>query len=492
MAQSETILDFLKQTEDYCYKEVAKNTNLILGKNKTAGLSTGLFLKLPIDVKVEKVDNPLPKLNKDLSTFFGRFTAYVTLGDVTKVNFVFMYHEEKDLRATERELKRHGAFLAFVYMHELQHIVRKHNTKSYETMMTRIASNVKDPYQLINIAEDYAINYAIKDLMLLDTTLKAKWTEIESCVCYDSKYHTDKLSDIDTLKDLIEQGKEATSEQLSATTEKVSFEGKDSLQPIEGAGEDSSNEEGEEGEGSGGKLDKTSTTQDDLDNAMSDLSESIQDLIKSQTKGTKAGELIEELFSSIKVETGWFKKIKASFKRQVYYMTHDYTTSWSNLNNTYRRIYKAPKKQFIDNKLEIVLSVDHSGSVGTEALQRLLYLMEDSSKYITKLTVLIHDTRIVKEFTIEDDFDIANNPQFKEALATRFVVGGTSHSDIFTWLTANIKTLDKSIYISYSDNYSDIPQEWAKNPKLRNLTTYFVCTENNPMEVPGAKDISLV
>ena len=69
------------------------------------------------------------------------------------------------------------------------------------------------------------------------------------------------------------------------------------------------------------------------------------------------------------------------------------------------------------------------------------------------------------------------------------MVGGTSHSDVFAWLTKNIATLDKTVFLSYSDNYSDIPQEWAKNPKLRNLTTYFICCVNNPMNVKGTTDI---
>ena len=51
-----------------------------------------------------------------------------------------------------------------------------------------------------------------------------------------------------------------------------------------------------------------------------------------------------------------------------------------------------------DNKLSVVLSVDHSGSVSTEGLQKLLYIFEKHSKKITQLFVLIHDTQVVKEF----------------------------------------------------------------------------------------------
>jgi len=486
------IKQFTKKTEDYIYKEVAKNSNLILGKNKTASLSTGLFLKLPIVVSVEKSNKPLPKMYKELKTFMPYFSAYAKLGNTTEVFFTFLYHTEKDLDKISKELQRHGVFFAFVYMHEIQHIIRKHVTTSYNTMMTRIAGDVAFPHELINIAEDHAINYSIKDLFMI-SSLQPKWQEIEEIGYYNEEYHKAKMSDIDILKDMIENDNPITKEQISDALSKVTCDGKSSNQPTDPNGGTPQEGEGKDKESSGqGKADKTSTEVDDLDNSLSDLSESIQDIITSNTKGTQAGELFEQLFSSIKVDTGWFKKIKASFKRQVYYKTHDFNTSWSNLNTTYRKIYKAPKKQFIDNNLEIVLSVDHSGSVSTEALQKLLYLMEDTSKTISKLTVLIHDTRIVKEFVIEDDYDIATNPQFTQALATRFVVGGTSHSDVFNWLDNNIKYLDKSIYLSYSDNYSDIQEEWIKHPKLRKLVTYFVCTESNPMKVPGCTDITMV
>jgi len=487
--------EFTKLAEDFVYKEIAKNTNLLLGKNKTAGLSTGLFLKLPVKVTLIKSDAPLPKLNKELTTFMHYFGAYVEMGNHAEVNFTFMYHEEKDLNAVARHMERHGVFFAFVYMHELQHIIRKHITTGYEAMMMRIAAPMQNPHQVINIAEDYAINYSIKDLFMA-SQLKSHWAAIEAVGLYKTQYHTDQLSDIDILKLLVANAEEPETSSVSDGMESVSFDGKETTQPKEGKGKGKSDEsdEGDEGTpGKGnGKCNATDTSADDLDTAMSDLSEAIQDVIQSNTKGTTAGELMNTLFEAVKVETGWFKKIKASFKRQVYYMTHDYSTNWANLNNTYRRIYKAPKKQFFDTKLELVLSVDHSGSVSTEALQRLLYLMQDVSKQITKLTVLIHDTRIVKEFVIEDDYDIADSKQFKEALATRFVVGGTSHSDVFNWIDDNVKDLNKTIFLSYSDNYSDIPQEWAKHPRLRNLSTFFVCCENNPMKVKGTTDILMV
>ena len=479
------IKEFIKTTEDEIYKEVAKNSNLILGKNKTASLSTGLFLKLPIVISVEKVNQPLPKMYKELKTFMPYFSAYTKIGNTTEVYFTFLYHTEKDLNKISKELYRHGAFFAFVYMHEVQHIIRKHVTSSYDTMMTRIAGNVAFPHELINIAEDHAINYSIKDLFMI-SPLRNKWNEIEEIGQYKAEYHKKKMSDIDILKDMVENDEPITKEQISDMLSKVTCDGKSSNQPTEPNGGTSQNNEENKNDSKPGKIDKTSTTTDDLDNSLSDLSEAIQDIIASNTKGTQAGELFEEIFSAIKVDVGWFKKIKASFKRQVYYKTHDFNTNWANLNTTYRKIYKAPKKQFIDNKINIILSVDHSGSMMTEDLQRLLYLIESESKRIASLRVLIHDTRIIKDFMIEDDYDIASSPDFSAALATRYTSGGTSHRCVFEAIE-EMKLPDPSMvmYMSFSDNYSDIEEEFHNFPVMRKLTNYWVAANGKPVNVPG-------
>jgi len=472
--------EFITLAENHIYKEVAKNTNLLVGKNKTASLSTGLFLKLPIEVSLEKSYKPLPTLTKELTSFMQYFSAYTKIGNTTKVYFTFIYHNEKDLKAIERHLDRHNVFYAFVYLHEVQHILRKHITHSYNTMMERIAGDIAFSHDLINIAEDHAINYSLKDLFLA-SSLKSQWTVIEAIGMYNKDYHKNQLSDIDILKDLLKKNNPITKEQLSDMLSKISMDGKESIQPTEpyeassGTQKSGSSKEG-----------KCSTAADDMDNALSDLSESLQDIITTNTKGTKAGELFEKLFDSIKVETGWFKKIKAAFKRQVYYKTHDYSTSWANLNNTYRKIYKAPKKQFIDDKIAIILSVDHSGSMSTQDLQKLLYLIESESKRISYLKVLIHDTEIAHEFDIEDDYDIASSPEFTKALATRYTSGGTSHTCVFKHIqNAKIKDLSKVIYMSFSDNYSDIDDVFNDYPVMRHVTKYWICTENNPVRSPG-------
>lgn len=470
--------EFIKYAEDVVYKEVAKSTNTIMGKNKTASLSTGLFLKLPIEISTEKVDNPIEVTPTKLEDFMQYFSAYTKMGDTTKVYFTFMYHSDKDLKAILRHLDKHGMFLGFVYIHEVQHIIRKHITHSYNTMMLRIADNALNAHQLINIAEDHAINYSIKDLFI-SSRLGKEWAKIEPIGQYSKDYHSKQLSDIEILKDIMNNTIKITP--ISCLFDSVEMNGKSSIQP-----NDPGNSSPKDNEEESGEEDKTNTIQDDLDNSISDLAEALKDVIRTNLKGSQAGKLFERVFEAVKVETGWFKKIKDSFKRQVFYKTHDFTTSWANLNNTYRKIYKSPKKQFIDDKISMILSVDHSGSMSTEDLQKLLYLVESEATKISSLTVLIHDTRVIKAFDIEDEYDISQSSEFNQALATRYTSGGTSHACVFDYIqNMKIDDTNKFIYLSFSDNHSDIENTFKDYPVMRRITNYWVCTENNPVHVPG-------
>jgi predicted metal-dependent peptidase len=122
----------------------------------------------------------------------------------------------------------------------------------------------------------------------------------------------------------------------------------------------------------------------------------------------------------------------------------------------------------------------------TEDLQRLLYLIESESKRISEILVLIHDTEIKKSFVLENEYDITKDSNFKEALSIRYTTGGTSHEPVFKYIkNMNIKDTSEIFYISFSDNYSDIEEIFKNYPIMRNITNYWVCTENNPVKVPG-------
>ena len=462
-----TLEELQKSATDYIYKEVAKNTNLLLGKNKSSQLSTGLFLKLPIEVSFQKSPEPLAIATQNLPSLMERLSAYVQMGNVTTVYFTIFYDNPNHHAALLRCIESQPIFWAFVYLHEVQHILRKHVTKTYDTLMKRQLDS-ESQYPLINIAEDHAINYSLKDLFVI-SQVKHSWPAIEEIACYNAQYHSDQLSDIEILKLL--KSTPTTSQPFGEDFSKISIPGSSpSIQPNTPATIES---------------DKLSTTSDDADTSLSDLAHSLEDLIRTNTKGTATGDLFENVFKSVKVNTAWFKKLKASFKKQVFYRTHDYLTSWSALNNTYRHIYKSPKRTYVDGKIQLIISVDHSGSMATEDLQKLLYLIESEAKRISEIHVLIHDTKVLRQFQLSNEFDITKSPEFQSALATRFTVGGTSHSDVFRVIQETVKDPSKVIYLSFSDNYSDIEQSFSKYPIMRKITNFWVSPVNNPVRVLG-------
>jgi len=463
------VKEYLYKIEKYIYKEIAKEFNTVYGLNKTAPLASGVFLKLPIRVELVK----LPEV--DYSALFKAFTAHAKFDNESEVFFKFFYSSDKDLPKLFKLIESNPTFWAYLYQHEILHILLKHVTSSFDKRMVRIVKSIKPElsdkvaHDYINRAEDYFINYSIKDLT---ESVSQGISTLTTEGLYDEGYRSNKLSDIQILEDLLKTTKIESSpigdtgyEVQKITDGKgnvtVQINDIDASKPKEGQGEGQP------------------------DSELTDLAQSINSTIQSQAKGSKAAATSNELFNSIQINTDWFKKLKTTFERDVYYMTHNYYTKWSNLNNKYRSIFKSPKKYYLDSKLEIVLSIDQSGSMPQDSLQKLLYLMEDKGSSIAKLTVLIHDCAISKEFVLESDYGIDTNPQFRTALATRYQSGGTSHIPVFEWLQTNMKNPAETIYISFSDNYSDIEQSWGNYPILRQIRSYLVCPVANKMNVPA-------
>jgi len=461
---------WLFNTERYIYKEVAKELNQMYGQTATAPMSVGLFLKVPI--RIQLIQQPSVNHKELMQSFSG----YTKLGNEVEIFFDFFYSDEESLKTLTRLIEKHSSFWAYVYQHELLHILLKHITKPFDSRMLRIARGCKPQLDetiihfYINAAEDYFINYSIKDI--IQTTLSNGFNTFIYKVLYNNSYHEAKLSDIDILRKILDELK-ITSQSLGNGY---------SVQTTESSNGNKTISITKDGTGSGSNNKSTENDSGLSDTELADLASSVNNIIQSHAKGSTSADILNEKFSSIRVNTDWFKKLRTQFKRDVYYATHDYYTKWTNLNNKYRQIFKSPKKYFLDSKLEIVLSIDQSGSMPQDSLQKLLYLMEGEGKKISKLTVLIHDTEVTETFILDSDYGIHTNPNFETALATRYQSGGTAHTECFKWLQENIKDPSKTIYMSFSDNYSDISTAIKQYPIMRLLTSYFICPVNNPVK----------
>ena len=465
--------EFIHNSSYFIFKEVAKTVNQLCGLSKTSSMIANLFANLPLKVEA-RFNESLPKPSKKLNALDEYVHAYIKHDDLSAVYIAFFYSDEKYFTRITKAINKHPEFFAYLYMREALKITRLMNTKTHYHMMSGIIQHnnpsipIEQRYLLSQRACNYAVNATIQKL-ILGSPIALKVNHILEGQDYDIAYAN--KSEMDILKSLIEYDP-------NAAPAIVKLDPQFSYDELSGQIFNSS--------------DGWINTNESI---ITDLGESISTQLATMSRGTGSASIFAEHFTAKKVKTGWFKKLSAKFGREVYYKTSTFTSQWSSLNVTYRKQFKAPKTKYEDNKLSVVLSIDHSDSVSTDGLQKLLYLFEKHSAKITQLFVLIHDTEVVKQFTISSDYDIKSNPDFVEALAHRFAVGGTSHYDVFSKINDMLvnKTIDpaKTIYISFSDNCSDIPSSWTAFPKLSKLSTTFLCPVNNPVNVPNTTDITM-
>lgn len=465
--------EFIYDASHFIFKEVAKGVNQLCGLSKTSSMIANLLANLPLKVEARFVET-MPKPSKKLNALDEFVTAYIKHDDGSAVYLAFFYSDEKYFKRIMKAINKHPEFFVYLYMREALKLVRLMNTKTHYTMMSSIIKHnnpsisVESHYILSQSACNYVVNSTIKQLFE-GSNLSTKLNTILEGQQFDSKY--DKMSEMDVLKDLIivDPTAEAAPVKLDPT-----FSYDELSNQIYSCADNAINTD---------------------ESIQTDLGESVSTQLANMSRGGGSSSIFAEFFTAKKVKTGWFKELAAKFSTEVFNMTDTFKSEWSSLNITYRHKFKAPKTKYEDNKLSVVLSVDHSGSVSTDGLQKLLYLFEKHSKKITQLFILVHDTEVVKKFKLESDYDIKSNPQFVEALAHRFAVGGTSHYDVFKHIDEMLENKDidpkKTIYISFSDNYSDIPQSWKAFPRLSRLSTTFLSPVQNPVNVDGTVDITM-
>jgi hypothetical protein len=465
-----TTQEFEYQIRKLIYDTSAIQINQLIGTSKTSTASVGLYLNVPITVKARKISS-LPEVDKSRHRLITSTTAYLKHDDASSIQFAFFYTSNKDLDALFRAAEKHSYYLTYVYMRELFRLMRNHNTKAYYDMVKRTITN-KFPkihperyYNYLLIASDYSINNYLHQLYSQSSLSKysEKIFEFEN---YSPSYNN--MSDIDILLAVL------ANEPLSVHTYEIDSEPHDYTKSSK-----SSHWTG-----------FADYDLKDNDTITVDLGESISNHLSSVSRGLGSAQIFQAAIQAVKVKTGWFKELQKSFTQTVYRLTAKHHASWSSYNIVYRHQFKAPKHVNEENLLNIYLSVDHSGSMSDTELGKLLYLITEQAENISTLTVWIHDTEIVKTYTL-DSSDTLTVDDITQALGHREACGGTSHLCIAEELNRIQPDPETSIYISFSDNCSDIIQSWAKYPHLTDIPTYFVCTISNPVNISGTTDITI-
>ena len=443
--------------------ELAKSLNTMIGVNKTAAASIGLMLNLPIKVELRKLTTPV-KVSAKKAAIHDSVTAYLKHDDALSVTFAFYYSEDKQISKFVSMVGKPKSYiyLSYLYAREMMRVSLRHNTLSHYQFISRSLQDVpvQDRLFLTNTASYYVVNKYIYQLMAA-SSISSKDMDL----VFKYQLYTEAYDSYDMLQILKEVKINYSYNQL----------------------DDGSFILGET------VYNNHELVNDEFDNHIVDIGESLQNTIKMYSRGTASAEIFGEVFKAKAIKVSWFKRLKKAFNRTVYYKTQDFTSTWSSLNSTYRQHFKSPSKKFSKSKLDVVLSIDHSGSVTTQELQRIAGLIEGNKKHISTITVLLHDTEIIKQYTLFGE-DITKDSDFRDALLTRVGCGGTSHYHIAEYLASNVEDMDKTIYMSFSDNMSDIPKAFAKFPKLRGLEKIWICSiADNPIPAEvGGTNIELL
>lgn len=478
-----------KQFEQTIYNKITPVLNNIAGLDNNDQFSIGLFLKLGInfDFIIDKDVNSVGKYDhakqqgKCIEDILMRMNAYVKFQDnqFEKSNAVVInikIKEESDI-SNAIELMETDAvmqFFAFVYLHEVQHILRKHNTKVFDSLMkntisknseTGFTDNVgeKGIHTLINIAEDYAINNSIIELLKESNNEPVKnllRNLDDSNVLKKDAYNG--LSEVDIIK-LIIKDDEITKNlgnQMIGENGRLGRLIEDIINTI-------------------GQADSEKDKRK-LDNEMDALSESIKKVIEKNA-GKEGFKLDKMVKNAIKVDVRWFEKLQQGLYTYINKKTKNSVAKWSNLDIKMRHIYKSPKRENIEKKIDMVVSIDQSGSISYESLGKLLYLFQKKARSINTISMIFHDTQIAHIEHFEGSYD---HKAIVNAARKRHCGGGTSHKEVFKWLDDNIKNRDikRKIYISFSDNYSDIEETYHEHTTIKKISKIWLNSDGRDVD----------
>lgn len=487
---------FETELENIFYHRSLPTFNKIVGLKGNDQFSLGMFLKLGVKFNITEIEDENSKdylqiletekaMNenkifssgaKDMIFVVSRLGAYVKFGFNGKQNAVNIDIKFKGLEEKEKIVEFFKSdmgivYLVFVYLHEVQHILRKHTTKNFDALMMNIirkhlgnTPQNQFHHNLINIAEDYAINYSIFSYIESSRDYRVFLPDIKSAYLYDKKYEEAQNSEMEILEDLLNQSKDLISKMKQIGSQNFITDKDGNNKPFENHSDNfkadkdgneqngKSDEENEDGNGNYNYAEEMIK-----DQLAQGLANSLEEQIAKQ-KGNESFKLNSLIENSTKTNVMWFDRLKTNYYNIVNRRTKKYTSNWSNLNAKMRHIYKSPRRVNLEETLDIVLSIDNSGSMSIESLSKMLYIIEQKVKKINKLTVLAHDTDIVG--ILENE----KNPKtILDFVKKRHGGGGTSHKAVFNYLDNNKKKLGKNvIYISFSDNYSDIETEYFK------------------------------
>ena len=198
-------------------------------------------------------------------------------------------------------------------------------------------------------------------------------------------------------------------------------------------------------------------------------------------RGDMPGNLMEVFNKFYKTEIPWTELLKDAIHKCLTPLPN--SRGWRTLNKHFMPLgYTLPgiTYDYEENADSAVVSIDTSGSVSSKELNEFACILVESISYFKSVVLITHDHQIhqVEEF---HKFEGEKLKQFisKTGFKGR---GGTSHLDVFNKIQELDNQLNEgfSMYLSLTDGYSDIDENWSKNEWSRKGTipTYFIITRS--------------
>ena len=467
-----TPIEFIQTTEKEIFSQMLRDTNELFGQSKAASLFISLFSTVRCKIVVEQCDDlegPFKKL--DLEDLTQSVTTNVEGNDIT---YRFFYRDEKHLKHLHKVATKFPMYFTYQYFKHIYTLLTLTSTDAHQAAMFRLVQDKEHPFYLIDLANTYSINKQVHRMLSVVGQTK-KWEQVKDLI---KLYKNPELAtQPEILADMALNApdlriKKARGKYTQVITPDLTYITEPKVpanQNPEFKGADS--------------IDKQ-------ERSLVAIANQLHHSISTSTKGTSIGEIFQMVFDAIKVDVLWFDKLKKNINTQVFNKTSNGYTSWENLSATYRHIYTAPIQKSEDKKVKFIISIDTSGSMHTEDLQKILGIMQDKSKQIAEIHVLHHTTDVVAQFHVKHAEDIQLDRLFKTAFACRHANGGTSHKEVFNRIKElNLPDPEQWIYISVSDNYSDIESTLPIYSIMQKISSVWVQTSDgrdlNTKIVPG-------
>jgi predicted metal-dependent peptidase len=375
----------------------------------------------------------------------------------------------------------YASALAFIYLHEALHILMRHYdyylNLSYLNIIDEFRSDLPEvsKNQILNHAFDYWINaYLIEHAYSGSAISRYQDTNSNFTGLYNPNLSPKVTTQQEIVQKLAEEAEikdEAITDpsgNVIGTMTTVTIDGETSVFVDMNGGHDNIRQEPRE---SGAEQEIGEV----LDSARNNLLE--------KTRGAESTGTLSKLGVDYSVPTDWFKALKSSLFTIVRHHTSQYDQTWGKIKNKFRHVAMMPGKVYYEKELAAIISIDQSGSMSDSDLEKINYVITELARKAKFVEILLHDTAVADQ----KRFIGSQFQSVREFVTNRVACGGTSHREVFQ-IVGKIKADNpktKFIYLSFSDNYSDIEQVYSSTI-FRGINAYWITTEErNTVNVPG-------